>query len=162
MFFHDLPESEVQKLLPYIDSYNENPYYSRSNFEKNFDIGCKYFGCFSGGKCLALLSVSEDTPSLSGLTYFRELAGFFPGHGHGMDLLKYAMKKYENMWLISNPVSGEKLAKNYRNIPDLKEYVIPKSNFENIDMHFFYKIVDNKKETQLIEFLNTVWKNKND
>jgi len=160
MVFRDLTEKEVEKLLPEIDSYNKNLYYSRMNFKKNFGCGCKYIGCFDETRCVALMSISEDSPN-KGLVYFRELASFIPGHEYGIALLKHALKKYKNAWLLSNPVSGEKLAKNYRKIPELTEYVIPKSGFENLDLHFFHTITDKEKETQLIEFLHGVWKSEN-
>lgn len=160
MVFCDLTEKEVEKLLPEIDSYNKNLYYSRINFEKNFNCGCKYMGCFDENHCVALTSISEDSPNKD-LVYLRELASFIPSRGYGIALLKYALEKYKNAWLLSNPVSGEKLAKNYRKIPELIEYIIPKSGFENLDLHFFHTITDKEKETQLTEFLHEVWKSGN-
>ena len=164
--FKELTKQEVEQLLPEIDSYNANKHYSRKRFEKSFTHVCRYFGLFDdSSKCVALLSVVENNPK-PGITYFDELAGFKPGKGYGISLLKQCMKMFPECWWMASPDGGDSLANNYRKIPGVEEFIIKKSCYKYLPIHCFLKISDKSIADELKKDLLKTWtgeqgKNKN-
>jgi hypothetical protein len=159
IFIKQLSKSQVENLLDEIDDYNKNPYYSRENFQKSFYNECEYYGLFNEEKCLALLAITKNIPDKN-FACMHNLASFFPGKGYGINLLKQVLKKFKDIWWMANPDGGEKLADNYRKISGIKEYTVEKSSYKGLPIHFFYKINDEKKISELKDFLDKTWKRK--
>ena len=134
------------EILNDVDFRNENPKYSRNEFEKGFifsspDEKIEFYGLFDNNVCWASLYVKENP---EGFSYINEFASFKSGKDYGLTLLRNTLQKYSDIWLLSNPSGGKKLADNYRKVKELKEVMVENSIFEGLDVHFFFKTTKEK------------------